>query len=439
MSKRPYVSVLFAIAALLGGWQAHAQTNMLFILDASSSMWGQVDGNAKIATAKATLRRLASDLPRETAIGVMVYGHRQQDDCRDVQLVLPIGQADTDTIAAALTDISPQGKTPIAFSIGASAAAFKGQESANNNVVLISDGIETCDGDPCLAARELAAANIGVRVHVVGFAIEPEERARLECIAEQGKGAYFRADSTTGFDAAVDSAVDVAAAAPAPAATPQPEWTTAFKDDFDGEALADHWTVSDPDPDSYIVENGELLILANTVGRLTHGNVVNMLNLDRDLSAGDWRMTAKIRLELATTVESPFLGLYKDEDNFLAADLRIQQSSGSTDTLLLYSTKEVSNHKRIQFDIPVTPDYERGALAGKLPDAIYLQMEKAGRSYFARARLGEGPQAEWIGTPKLTSLRSPGTPVLGFSQTANADGESLMYVDWVKIETRTAE
>lgn len=229
--------------------------------------------------------------------------------------------------------------------------------------------------------------------------------------------------------------IDIAVNEPAP---PMPEWTTVFQDDFNGAALADHWTVSNPDPDAYIVENGALLILASTVGKLTDGNVVNMLGLDRDLSEGDWRMTARIRLEPATNVEVPFLGLFMDADNFLATDLRVHHWSGHSDTLHLYATKEVSDHKRIQFDVPVTPDYEVGALAGKLPDAIYLQLEKAGRSYLARARLGDGPEAKWIGTPKLTSLRSPGKPVLGFSQTGNADNEGLMYVDWVRIEARTA-
>ena len=178
---------------------AWAQSNLLFILDGSNSMWGQVDGVAKIETAKEVLVDLLGNLPPDTKVGLMAYGHRSKEDCSDVEILSPIGAKDPAALASDLQSIVPKGKTPIAFALEMSFDAFADAE-ANNSVVLISDGIETCGGDPCDVAAKLSQRGVNVRVHVVGFDVSAEERQQLECIADAAGGRYFNAADTGGFN-----------------------------------------------------------------------------------------------------------------------------------------------------------------------------------------------------------------------------------------------
>ena len=84
-------AVLVGALALAVSTTGAAAANMLFILDGSNSMWGQVDGVAKIETAKNVLGDLLADLPQDTKVGLMAYGHRAEGDCNDVETLAGIG------------------------------------------------------------------------------------------------------------------------------------------------------------------------------------------------------------------------------------------------------------------------------------------------------------------------------------------------------------
>lgn len=448
MKKWFHLRAGLCAAALLAGSNAFAATNLLFILDASNSMWGKVDNTTKIETAKATLTSLASDLPSETGLGLMVYGHREKGDCQDVELVLPVGRASARALATALDEITPKGKTPMAYSIERSAAAFAGQETGNNNVVLISDGIETCEGDPCTAAGKLASANIGVRVHVVGFDIAEKDRAQLECIAEQGKGRYFAAKSTKGFADAVVQATKVAQTAPEQQPEPEPKaeppakptWTTVFEDQFDGDDLGAHWSVTNPNTNAYVVENGELLLLSTNKGRFEDENIENMMVLDKPLPKGDWRMTAKFKVEFGTTEALAFMGLYKDKANRLLTRLYTTTFDGWGKANVEFTSSKHSNGKLTTSSETHRLGRAKSllALTQGLPEAVFVQLEKQGRSYIGRVRLGDSAEAKWRNLSKLTSLRPLGKPVIGL-QKGPGSGEDLMYLDWVRMETLSSE
>ncbi len=192
------VVVVFSAVALLTS-ASGASSNVLFILDGSNSMWGQVDGVPKIVTAKKVLVSLLKDLPEDTNVGIMVYGHRSEGNCRDVELLVPIGPNDPSKLAKRIETIQPKGKTPITYSLEQSLPLFASLKGQNNYVVLVSDGKETCGGDPCQAAKKLAAAGVGLKIHVVGFDVSGEERRQLECIAKGGRGRYFNAKDTEGL------------------------------------------------------------------------------------------------------------------------------------------------------------------------------------------------------------------------------------------------
>ncbi len=311
-------AALAAVIALGATATAQAASNVLFILDASNSMWGQAQGTSKIETAKQVLSDALSDLAADTTVGLMAYGHRVEGDCGDVETLSAFGSESIAEIIRKVQAIKPKGKTPIAQSIKASAANFAGLEEQNNHVVLISDGLESCDGDPCGEAAALIERGINVRVHVVGFDVDADTRAQLECIAEKGQGKYFDAKNAAGFQEAIAEVQQVAQAAPEP--EPEgPTITEVFRDDFDGEVLGEAWDVLNPNPDAYIVEDGRLLLISNRVTGFWYADMPNMLTLNRDLPRGDWDVNVTFSAELGADYETLLLGLRKDEQNYLTS------------------------------------------------------------------------------------------------------------------------
>ena len=429
------------ISALLCG-TASAQ-NLLFILDASGSMWGKVGGETKIETAKRSLSHLISDLPSETKVGLMAYGHREKGSCTDVEVLLPVGQATAAQISDQLERIVPVGKTPIAYSLEQTADAFVGLEEGSNNVVLISDGIETCDGDPCAVAGTIANSSINVRVHVVGFDIARKDREQLECIAKLGKGEYFAADSIEGFAAAVTKAVKVAQAKPAPAPV-KPERKRVFFDDFDGAELGGHWTVNNPNPDAYLVEDGKLLMFSSQTTGFDQEKMPNLITLNEEFPSGDWDAIVRFSGEFKTGRDQFWFGLRKDRENFLSADVSWYFRPGSDND---YVTLRLLKHsKGAPTDAPVR------IYASNAGDAAWeeyianfengistLTLSKRGRNYHASftneaIKDDDGKPTVWQ-TDKLTSLRLPGQLTLGVSKWGNSSGEVLTFIESVEVVT----
>ncbi|MDA3896449.1 MAG: VWA domain-containing protein [Desulfobacteraceae bacterium] len=180
--------------------------NIMFILDASGSMWGQVDGKAKIVIAKEVLTGLIRDLPDNAVVGLIAYGHRRKGDCNDVEELIILGPLEKEKTIARIQGLSAKGKTPISRSIRLTAERLKHLEE-ETTIILISDGQETCDPDPCGLVKELKASGITFIMHVIGFNVTEEEREQLECIAEAGGGEYYTAGNAGEFMAAAREVV----------------------------------------------------------------------------------------------------------------------------------------------------------------------------------------------------------------------------------------
>ncbi|MEA2083346.1 MAG: VWA domain-containing protein [Thermodesulfobacteriota bacterium] len=184
--------------------------NIIFILDASGSMWGQVEGTAKIAIAKEVLTGLIRDLPEDALVGLVTYGHRRKGDCDDVEELIALGPLDKKKMTARIQALSPKGKTPISRSVRLTAERIKHLED-ETTIILISDGKETCDPDPCGLVKELKAAGIKFVMHVIGFDVTEEEREQLECMAKAGGGKYYTAGNAGEFFAAAREVVEAPA------------------------------------------------------------------------------------------------------------------------------------------------------------------------------------------------------------------------------------
>jgi len=183
-------------------------SKVLVIHDWSNSMWGAfADGTRKYEAGITALTNALDAGFGGRDVGYRAYGHRQPGDCRDSELVSDFGALDTvrPTIIETLSQVRPTGKTPITYSLQQGLNDFNG---GPGDILLISDGIETCDADPCELMRDWAASNVNIRVHVVGVGLDELERTAMACIAEESGGTYLDADSSDGFDEALNQVAE---------------------------------------------------------------------------------------------------------------------------------------------------------------------------------------------------------------------------------------
>ncbi len=176
----------------------------ILVLDASGSMWGQIDGKSKIEIARKSIGSLVSGWNPNIHLGLIAYGHRRKGDCQDIETVLPVGPVNAKTFSAKVNGLMPKGKTPLGAAVRMAAEQLKFTE-AKATVILVSDGLETCNVDPCKLSGELEAKGIDFTVHVIGFDIKKEEQAQLQCIADNTGGMFILAENASGLHDALEA------------------------------------------------------------------------------------------------------------------------------------------------------------------------------------------------------------------------------------------
>ncbi|HUF57467.1 MAG TPA: VWA domain-containing protein [Thermohalobaculum sp.] len=194
----------------------------ILVLDASGSMWGQIEGKAKITIAQEVVERILAQISPDRVLGLTAYGHRRKGDCGDIETLVAPAPGTADEILAAVNAIKPKGKTPLSAAVLAAAEALKYEEDPAT-VVLVSDGRETCDLDPCSVGRQLEEAGVGFTAHVVGFDVADEaDRAQLRCLAEETGGRFLTASNA---DELTEALAEVSVAPPPPPPPPEPART----------------------------------------------------------------------------------------------------------------------------------------------------------------------------------------------------------------------
>lgn len=186
------------------GTDLKEQVNIELILDASGSMAEQVGGQPKLDIAKEVLTDFVDTLPETANVALRVYGHVGSNNeadkavsCAGTELLYPFQSLDKEKFKTAINSFQPTGWTPIAGSFQKAQKDFVQfpTESSSNFVYLVSDGIETCDGDPVAAAGELHESDVKAIVNIVGFDVDQEATAQLKAAAQRGGGQYYEARS----------------------------------------------------------------------------------------------------------------------------------------------------------------------------------------------------------------------------------------------------
>jgi len=163
-------------------------------MDASQSMLGFWEKERKITIARRTLINIIDSLEHLSNVhmALRLYGHQSPvppQDCSDTRLEVPFAKGNASDIRQKLRFVNPRGTTPIAYSLEQGAKDFPAEcINCRNIIILITDGIEACDGDPCEVSYELQRQGIALKPFVIGIGIDENFRETFDCI-----GRYYNA------------------------------------------------------------------------------------------------------------------------------------------------------------------------------------------------------------------------------------------------------
>ena len=178
--------------------QEEQPSPILFIYDASGSMWGQLDGKTKKEIASEVLATTVGNLPEDQNVGLIAYGHRNKSDCNDIEYLVALTNNSKDKVTGAVKAINPIGRTPLARSATMAIESLK-KSNTKATIILITDGSESCDGDLCKVISDAKANGIDFKLHIVGFGLKEGEKKQLKCAAKAGDGTYYDANNAGGL------------------------------------------------------------------------------------------------------------------------------------------------------------------------------------------------------------------------------------------------
>lgn len=180
-------------------------TRILFLFDASESMYGRWQSDLKINIARKLLTNVLDSIQGEKnlKVALRVYGHQKSyppQHCNDTRLEVPFAKNNENRIKQKLKYINPSGTTPIAYSLEQAASDFPDCDNCRNIIVLLTDGIEECGGDPCEVSKRLQKKGIVLKPYVIG--IGRNFKDAFDCVGE-----YFDASSEYAFQSALKAVI----------------------------------------------------------------------------------------------------------------------------------------------------------------------------------------------------------------------------------------
>ncbi|MFA1643838.1 VWA domain-containing protein [Chryseomicrobium imtechense] len=183
--------------------------NLEIILDASGSMAADAGGGeTRMDQAKREIQNFLASAPEDSNVSLRIYGHKGTSDsadkamsCEAIEEIYERGPYDEAAFQEAMNQFQPAGWTPIAGALESAAQSFEGLagETNTNLIYLVSDGIETCDGDPVAAAKDFAGSNISPIINVIGFNADSEAQQQLKEVAKEANGTYTNVQNAEGL------------------------------------------------------------------------------------------------------------------------------------------------------------------------------------------------------------------------------------------------
>ncbi|WP_054752512.1 VWA domain-containing protein [Piscibacillus salipiscarius] len=178
--------------------------NVEIILDSSGSMANPAGNGTRMDVAKKSIKEFLSEVPEEANVSLRVYGHKgtgadsdKEMSCNAIEQVYGFNTYHEDKFQKSLNQFKPMGWTPLADALKQSQEALSQFDSKKNTnlIYVVSDGIETCDGDPVAVAKELSKSNAQPIINIIGFQTDAEAQKQLEKMAEVSGGIFASASN----------------------------------------------------------------------------------------------------------------------------------------------------------------------------------------------------------------------------------------------------
>lgn len=195
-------TMMFA-TLLCGATPLMSDTATVVVFDASGSMWNRLEGDlSRIEVARDVMGNYFVDRNPDAPYAIVAYGHNRRGDCSDIEVVTPMGQHTGAGQANRIVGLIPQGMTPLTDALRVARDQIP-PTAESADIVLITDGLENCGGDPCALAAQFAAEGVDLRAHVVGFGMAPGEVEALACLPDQTGGLLLEAATGAELTAAL--------------------------------------------------------------------------------------------------------------------------------------------------------------------------------------------------------------------------------------------
>ncbi len=202
MKRSAFLGILFSLT--LASTAAFAASRVEYILDVSGSMNALAAGEKRIDAAKKALTAMVQGIPDGSTVALRLYSHRvsPQDkaaSCKDTELVIPFGPISKQQFINTVNATVPLGQTPIAYSLEQASLDFTPGADEQQTIILVSDGEESCGGDPVAVAKALIAKGFKIKINVIGFDVDAAAKNQLAAIASSTGGQYFDVKDAAGL------------------------------------------------------------------------------------------------------------------------------------------------------------------------------------------------------------------------------------------------
>jgi Ca-activated chloride channel homolog len=179
-------------------------TRILFVFDCSFSMVGKWESGSKMDVSKKILLQTLDSLAKipNLEVALRMYGHQfglnPKRNCEDTRLEVPFSKGNISEIKNKIRTAMPKGTTPIAYTLEQCGNDFPDCKDCRNVIILITDGVEECNGDPCAVSAALQSRGIVLRPFVLGIGLDENFRKSFECV-----GKFFDAANEKSFQTAI--------------------------------------------------------------------------------------------------------------------------------------------------------------------------------------------------------------------------------------------
>lgn len=187
----------------------HKKTNLVILMDASGSMKAKVADGVKMDLAKEAIESFTAKLDEDMNVSLVAYGHKgtgKESDkslsCSSIESVYPLEKYDSASFNEAMNSFQASGWTPLAAAMDKARdllAAYP-PDKHRNMIYIVSDGVETCGGDPVAAAKKLKESGIEAKLTIIGFDVDDEGQKQLKQAADAAGGSYATVHDKSEFE-----------------------------------------------------------------------------------------------------------------------------------------------------------------------------------------------------------------------------------------------